>query len=78
MVYFAQSVEYLIAGRLLAGICGGGIYILHPLFISEYSDAKWVAPLYDMTTILTAIKWRVEDSKNWAPINWGSEKLIPA
>lgn len=40
MVYFAQSVEYLIAGRLLAGICGGGIYILHPLFISEYSDAK--------------------------------------
>ncbi|KAH8403094.1 hypothetical protein KR222_004966 [Zaprionus bogoriensis] len=40
MVYFAKSVEFLIAGRLLAGITGGGIYILHPLFISEYSDAN--------------------------------------
>ncbi|KAL7741778.1 hypothetical protein ACLKA6_000386 [Drosophila palustris] len=40
MVYFAKSVEFLIAGRLLAGITGGGIYILHPLFISEYCDAN--------------------------------------
>ncbi|KAH8391912.1 hypothetical protein KR215_009165, partial [Drosophila sulfurigaster] len=40
MVYFATSVEYLIAGRLLAGITGGGIYIIHPLFISEYTDAN--------------------------------------
>ncbi|KAH8263048.1 hypothetical protein KR044_003680 [Drosophila immigrans] len=40
MVYFARSVEFLIVGRMLAGITGGGIYILHPLFISEFCDAN--------------------------------------
>lgn len=40
LVYFAQSVEYLYAGRLLAGICGGGMYIVHPIFLSEIADAK--------------------------------------
>ncbi|KAH8403347.1 hypothetical protein KR222_011080, partial [Zaprionus bogoriensis] len=38
--YFAQGVEYLYAGRLLAGITGGGGYIVLPMFISEISDAK--------------------------------------
>ncbi|KAH8378225.1 hypothetical protein KR093_010297, partial [Drosophila rubida] len=40
LAYFAQSVEYLYAGRLLAGITGGGGYIVLPIFISEISDAK--------------------------------------
>jgi len=40
LVYFAQSVEYLYVGRLLAGICGGGMYIVHPIFLSEIADAK--------------------------------------
>ncbi|KAH8321732.1 hypothetical protein KR074_010983 [Drosophila pseudoananassae] len=40
LVYFAQSVEYLYAGRLLAGICGGGMYIVHPIFLSEIADAN--------------------------------------
>ncbi|KAM8716074.1 hypothetical protein ACLKA7_003026 [Drosophila subpalustris] len=38
--YSAQSVEYLYLGRLLAGITGGGGYIVLPIFISEISDAK--------------------------------------
>ncbi|XP_030554914.1 facilitated trehalose transporter Tret1 [Drosophila novamexicana] len=38
--YFAQSVEYLYLARLLAGITGGGGYIVFPIFISEISDAK--------------------------------------
>ncbi|KAH8263319.1 hypothetical protein KR044_007334, partial [Drosophila immigrans] len=40
LAYFAQSVEFLYAGRLLAGITGGGGYIVLPIFISEISDAK--------------------------------------
>ncbi|XP_041566229.1 facilitated trehalose transporter Tret1 [Drosophila elegans] len=40
LVYFAQSVEYLYVGRLLAGICGGGMYIVHPIFLSEIADAN--------------------------------------
>ncbi|XP_022232404.2 facilitated trehalose transporter Tret1 [Drosophila obscura] len=40
LVYFAQSVEYLYVGRLLAGITGGGMYIVHPIFLSEISDAN--------------------------------------
>lgn len=42
--FFAQSVEYLYVGRLLAGITGGGGYIVLPIFISEISDAKCVKP----------------------------------
>ncbi|KAH8267474.1 hypothetical protein KR018_007198 [Drosophila ironensis] len=40
LVYCAQSVEYLYAGRLLGGICGGGMYIVHPIFLSEIADAN--------------------------------------
>ncbi|XP_064541799.1 facilitated trehalose transporter Tret1 isoform X2 [Drosophila montana] len=38
--YFAQSVQYLYLARLLAGITGGGGYIVFPIFISEISDAN--------------------------------------
>ncbi|KAH8412742.1 hypothetical protein KR009_005258 [Drosophila setifemur] len=40
LVYLAQSVEYLYVGRLLGGICGGGMYIVHPIFLSEIADAN--------------------------------------
>ncbi|XP_017854019.1 facilitated trehalose transporter Tret1 [Drosophila busckii] len=40
LVYFAQSMEYLFVGRFLAGISSGGMYIVHPIFLSEISDAK--------------------------------------
>ncbi|EDW03497.1 facilitated trehalose transporter Tret1 [Drosophila grimshawi] len=38
--YFAETVEYLYLARLLAGITGGGGYIVLPIFISEISDDK--------------------------------------
>ncbi|XP_030383924.1 facilitated trehalose transporter Tret1-like [Scaptodrosophila lebanonensis] len=40
LTYYAQSVEYLYVGRLLAGISGGGSYIALPIFISEIADAN--------------------------------------
>ncbi|EDW85309.1 uncharacterized protein Dwil_GK18462 [Drosophila willistoni] len=40
LVYFANSVEFLYVGRLLAGITGGGMYIVHPIFLSEIADAN--------------------------------------
>ncbi|XP_023170728.2 uncharacterized protein LOC111599335 [Drosophila hydei] len=40
LVYFAKSTEYLFIGRFLAGISSGSMYIVHPIFLSEISDAK--------------------------------------
>ncbi|XP_068151822.1 facilitated trehalose transporter Tret1-like isoform X2 [Drosophila tropicalis] len=40
LVYFAESVEYLFVARLLAGISSGGMYIVHPIFLSEISSAN--------------------------------------
>ncbi|TDG53573.1 hypothetical protein AWZ03_000388 [Drosophila navojoa] len=40
LVYFAKSAEYLFIGRFLAGISSGSMYIVHPIFLSEISDAK--------------------------------------
>uniref|UniRef100_A0A1I8PFZ0 Major facilitator superfamily (MFS) profile domain-containing protein n=1 Tax=Stomoxys calcitrans TaxID=35570 RepID=A0A1I8PFZ0_STOCA len=39
LVYFAKSVEYLYAARVCAGLTGGGIYIVLPIFIGEISDS---------------------------------------
>ncbi|XP_032598968.1 facilitated trehalose transporter Tret1 isoform X2 [Drosophila grimshawi] len=51
LVYFAKSVDYLIVGRFLAGITGGGIYIIHPLFLSEISDANIRGTLASMVML---------------------------
>ncbi|XP_017858724.1 PREDICTED: facilitated trehalose transporter Tret1-like [Drosophila arizonae] len=51
LVYFAQSVEFLIVGRFLAGITGGGIYIIHPIFLSEISDANIRGTLASMVML---------------------------
>ncbi|EDW03499.1 facilitated trehalose transporter Tret1 [Drosophila grimshawi] len=51
LVYFAKSVDYLIIGRYLAGITGGGIYLIHPLFISEISDAHIRGTLASMVML---------------------------
>ncbi|XP_067644920.1 facilitated trehalose transporter Tret1-like isoform X2 [Eurosta solidaginis] len=40
LVYFAKSVEYLYVGRFLAGISGGGSYVMVPIFIGEIADPK--------------------------------------
>ncbi|XP_064541794.1 facilitated trehalose transporter Tret1-like [Drosophila montana] len=40
LVYFAEGAEYLFIGRFLAGISCGGMYVSHPIFLSEISDAK--------------------------------------
>ncbi|KAH8377878.1 hypothetical protein KR093_007646, partial [Drosophila rubida] len=40
LVYFAESVEYLYVGRFLGGLCSGGMYIVHSMFLSEISDPK--------------------------------------
>ncbi|EDW11065.2 uncharacterized protein Dmoj_GI16752 [Drosophila mojavensis] len=40
LVYFAKSAEYLFIGRFLAGITSGGLYVVHPIFLSEISDSK--------------------------------------
>ncbi|XP_064541819.1 facilitated trehalose transporter Tret1-like [Drosophila montana] len=51
LVYFAQSVEFLIVGRFLAGITGGGIYLIHPLFLSEISDPNIRGTLASMVML---------------------------
>ncbi|EDW84920.1 uncharacterized protein Dwil_GK12884 [Drosophila willistoni] len=40
LIYYAQSVEFLYAARLLTGFSSGGMYIVNPIFISEISNAK--------------------------------------
>ncbi|XP_030387444.1 facilitated trehalose transporter Tret1-like [Scaptodrosophila lebanonensis] len=40
LAYLAESVEYLYVGRLLAGIAGGGGYVVLPIFISEIADTN--------------------------------------
>ncbi|XP_030384783.1 facilitated trehalose transporter Tret1-like [Scaptodrosophila lebanonensis] len=55
--YFAQSVEYFYVGRLLAGISGGGGYIVLPLFISEISDTNIRGTL--SSTILLSVNMGV-------------------
>lgn len=37
-VVLANRIEYLYAGRVFAGIAGGGTSIAIPLFVSEISD----------------------------------------
>lgn len=38
LIYSAQDVTYLYAGRFLAGVSGGGCYVVLPIFIAEISD----------------------------------------
>ncbi|XP_017489778.1 PREDICTED: facilitated trehalose transporter Tret1-like [Rhagoletis zephyria] len=36
--YFAQSVEYIYAGRFFAGLTSGGLFVITPIFLSEILD----------------------------------------
>ncbi|KAH8403345.1 hypothetical protein KR222_011072, partial [Zaprionus bogoriensis] len=38
MFYFAQSVEWLYVARVCAGLTGGGLFVVLPIFIGEISD----------------------------------------
>ncbi|XP_002070820.3 facilitated trehalose transporter Tret1 [Drosophila willistoni] len=38
LIYTAQDVTYLYAGRFLAGMSGGGCYVVLPIFIAEIAD----------------------------------------
>ncbi|KAH8417077.1 hypothetical protein KR222_002892 [Zaprionus bogoriensis] len=38
LIYTAQDVTYLYAGRFLAGVSGGGCYVVLPIFIAEIAD----------------------------------------
>ncbi|KAH8369391.1 hypothetical protein KR009_009632 [Drosophila setifemur] len=38
LIYCAQDVTYLYAGRFLAGMSGGGCYVVLPIFIAEIAD----------------------------------------
>ncbi|XP_002019496.2 facilitated trehalose transporter Tret1 [Drosophila persimilis] len=38
LIYTAQDVTYLYAGRFLAGMSGGGVYVVLPIFIAEIAD----------------------------------------
>ncbi|XP_061394631.1 facilitated trehalose transporter Tret1 [Musca vetustissima] len=40
LIYFANSVEYLMIARFLGGLTGGGCYVVFPLFISEIADTN--------------------------------------
>ncbi|XP_054085996.1 facilitated trehalose transporter Tret1-like [Zeugodacus cucurbitae] len=40
LIYFANSVEYLYVGRFLAGVTGGGTYVIIPIFIGEIAEPK--------------------------------------
>ncbi|XP_030374058.1 facilitated trehalose transporter Tret1-like [Scaptodrosophila lebanonensis] len=40
LIYTAESVDYLYAGRFLAGVAGGGAYVALPIFISEIVDDR--------------------------------------
>lgn len=42
LIYTAKDVTYLYAGRFLAGVAGGGCYVVLPIFIAEIADNKWV------------------------------------
>ncbi|XP_017845537.1 facilitated trehalose transporter Tret1 [Drosophila busckii] len=40
LIYTAENVTYLYVGRFLAGISGGGCYVVLPIFISEIADSN--------------------------------------
>ncbi|XP_030383938.1 facilitated trehalose transporter Tret1-like [Scaptodrosophila lebanonensis] len=40
LIFFAPTVEYLYAARFLAGVSSGGMFIVHPIFISEIADSR--------------------------------------
>ncbi|XP_023165976.2 facilitated trehalose transporter Tret1 isoform X2 [Drosophila hydei] len=40
LLYFADSVEWLYVARMCAGLTGGGMFIVLPLFIGEIADKR--------------------------------------
>ncbi|XP_017490199.1 PREDICTED: facilitated trehalose transporter Tret1-like, partial [Rhagoletis zephyria] len=46
--YFAQSVEYLYAGRFFAGLTSGGLFVITPIFLSEILDVDIRGALMSM------------------------------
>ncbi|XP_017119967.1 facilitated trehalose transporter Tret1 [Drosophila elegans] len=55
LIFAAQDVTYLYAGRFLAGMSGGGCYVVLPIFISEIADNSVRGALSSMAMMYVAI-----------------------
>ncbi|XP_017104189.2 facilitated trehalose transporter Tret1-like [Drosophila bipectinata] len=55
LIYTAQNVGYLYAGRFLAGISGGGCYVVLPIFIAEIADNGVRGALSSMAMMYVSI-----------------------
>ncbi|XP_030558999.1 facilitated trehalose transporter Tret1-like [Drosophila novamexicana] len=55
LIYTAQDVTYLYAGRFLAGISGGGCYVVLPIFVAEISDNNIRGALSSMAMMYVSI-----------------------
>lgn len=40
LFYFAQSIEWLYVARVCAGLTGGGMFVVLPIFIGEIADNR--------------------------------------
>ncbi|XP_062125159.1 facilitated trehalose transporter Tret1-like [Drosophila sulfurigaster albostrigata] len=55
LIYSAQDVTYLYAGRFLAGVSGGGCYVVLPIFVAEISDNNVRGALSSMAMMYVSI-----------------------
>ncbi|KAH8310263.1 hypothetical protein KR044_000325 [Drosophila immigrans] len=55
LIYTAQDVTYLYAGRFLAGVSGGGCYVVLPIFVAEISDNNIRGALSSMAMMYVSI-----------------------
>ncbi|XP_036675117.3 facilitated trehalose transporter Tret1 [Drosophila suzukii] len=55
LIYCAQDVTYLYAGRFLAGMSGGGCYVVLPIFIAEIADNSVRGALSSMAMMYVSI-----------------------
>ncbi|KAH8278449.1 hypothetical protein KR018_003426 [Drosophila ironensis] len=55
LIYTAQDVSYLYAGRFLAGISGGGCYVVLPIFVAEIADNGIRGALSSITMMYVSI-----------------------
>ncbi|TDG42783.1 hypothetical protein AWZ03_010795 [Drosophila navojoa] len=55
LIYVAKDVTYLYAGRFLAGITGGGVYVVLPIFVAEISDNNIRGALSSMAMMYVSI-----------------------
>lgn len=40
LFYFAASIEWLYVARVCAGLTGGGMFVVLPIFIGEIADTR--------------------------------------